>query len=76
MQDVNIIIEIVQSKTHEAEYKPGRFFYHVALYIYLMVLCGILTIYSPNGVAYDNSDGGRALLYILMFGTAVMVLQL
>lgn len=46
------------------------------MYIYLAILCGFLTIYSPNNVALDSSDGGRALLYILCFGTAVMVLQL
>ena len=64
------------SKTYEVKYRAKKFAYHVFMYCYLTFITTSLTIWSPNDVALDNSDGGRALIYILCFGTALMVLQL
>lgn len=53
-----------------------KFISHLALYIYFYGLLTYLNYFSPNELPFNPNDGGWAILYILCFGTAVIVLQL
>lgn len=74
-QNFEILYEILTwKKTYNMPVIMPKFLTHLAFYLYFYFLLIYLDYFSPNGLIYDPLDGGRAVLYILCFGTAVMVL--
>jgi len=76
LQNIEMAIDIIRSKTYEMPYSLGKFAYIMGIGIYFTSLTTYLQYVSPNQLAFDPLDGGRAMLYILMFGTAILVLQM
>lgn len=76
LQNVEMAFDVVRSKTYEMPYSGKEFLFNLAVGVYFTGLTTYLQWASPNQLAYDPTDGGRAMLYILMFGTAILVLQM
>ncbi len=49
---------------------------HLAGLIYFIGITIYLQYAGPNQFLYQPDDGGRALMYVLAFGTALVVLQM
>lgn len=76
-QNIEILYDILTwKKPFNMPVVWPKFLSHLGIYVYFYFLLAYLNYYSPNGLPYDPQDGGWAILYILCFGTAIVVLQL
>lgn len=71
-----MVFDVIRCKNYEMPYSGRKFSVMMLVGIYFMSLTTYLQWASPNNYAYDPENGGRALLYILAFGTAILVLQM
>ena len=73
-QDYEVLKEILSLK--KAGFSPKKVVSEVLWYCYFVGLTFALQLLSPNDLLHDTHDGGRAAIYILCFGTKILVLQM
>lgn len=64
------------AKEYEMPFSLRNLLKNLFGFFYFFGLTFTLVLISPNQLTHDPSDGGRANLYILCFGTAIVVLQM
>ena len=75
-QNVEILVEILWSKKYEMPFTMPKFLIDFLSFVLFFILCTFLAFVSPNDYVNDKIDGGRGILYIMIFGNSYIVLQL
>ena len=75
-QNIEMTWDILKSKTYEVAFESSEFWGLMSGYMMFVVLTTYLQWAGPNQLVRDPSDGGRAMMYVLAFGTALVVLQM
>lgn len=75
-QNLEMLVEIIMAKKYEMPFKMTKFIADFSSFMIFYILCVLLAFYSPNDYVNDKIDGGRGILYIMIFGNSYIVLQL
>ena len=71
-----MFFEIINAKKFERRMDKKKFFIQFSSYYLLMILAFIATFVSPNDIVHDPTNGGRSIIYIVIFGSSYLVLHL
>lgn len=75
-QNIEMMIEIVNAKTYEMKFDMLNYFINLSSYFLVLGLSIVIIIISPNDLMHDETEGGRCIMYILLFGNSYLVLHL
>jgi hypothetical protein len=75
-QNIEMFIEIITAKKYARPMIKSKFYKQFSSYFVLVILCLILAFVSPNDIVYNPTDGPRSICYIIIFGSAYIVLHL
>mmetsp|Transcript_20951 Transcript_20951/g.23318 ORF Transcript_20951/g.23318 Transcript_20951/m.23318 type:complete len:229 (+) Transcript_20951:497-1183(+) len=75
-QNIEMFLEIINAKKYERKMVKRTFYMQFSSYYLIVGLCFLATLVSPNNVLYDPSEGGRSLIYIVIFTSSYLVLHL
>jgi ethanolaminephosphotransferase len=75
-QNIEMTIEILTAKKYDRPMKVGKFLVDFSSFYLLLTLGFISAIISPNDVVHDFDQGGRCILYVIMFGSSYLTIHL
>lgn len=75
-QNIEMFLEILWAKKYERKFERSKFFIQSSSYPLLVTLWLLATVVSPNDVIHNSYEGGRCIIYIIIFGSSYLVLHL
>ncbi|CAI2369731.1 unnamed protein product [Moneuplotes crassus] len=75
-QNIEMMFEIINAKKYERKFENKKFYIQFSSYFLLVALCIVATFVSPNDIIHHPIEGGRSIIYIIIFGSSYLVLHL